>query len=56
MRLFYFSGCPACKSAKSEFFETSSEVSEELPDTKLAIMNADKYKEQTKKFNVKVFK
>jgi len=51
--MFYAPWCPACKSAKPEFFETSSEISEELPDTKLAIMNADKYKEQTKKFNVK---
>ena len=50
----FFSGCGACKSAKEPFFQASEEISEDLPDTKLGIFNADEHKSYAKKLEVTV--
>lgn len=47
-------GCGASVSAKNAFFETGGEISEDLPDTKLAIINADKYRDIANEFNITV--
>ena len=52
--MFLYLGCGACKQAKTAFFQTAEDISEDLPDTKLAVFNADDHRKYAAKLNVTV--